>query len=622
MLTIRCPHLSLTNNRSFLRVRTQTYGETAERVTKLGSALVAAGASAGSKVGILSPNTCEWMELLLANASQSCVTIPLYDTLGADVIEYIIDHAECEVVAINTGSKQLASFIGAMPKVTSKVKVVVLFGKEDHGAAKAKVEEAAAGTAGFADAKVFTYAEFLDLGASNPAAPTPPKKEDLAVIMYTSGTTGNPKGVMLLHDTYMYEVGGAQAFLKTFVELGEDDTFFSFLPLAHIFDQVVELMFIGLGAHIGYWRGDVKKLVDDVGVCKPTLFAGVPRIYDKIYNGAMGKFSKAPLSWLYNWAKGRKLYFMEEGMQSYKTASPMADGIVFKKVAKKLGGRVKAICSGAAPLARHVEDFLRVGMCASVSQGYGLTETCAASCIAPPDYPGPNMAGTVGVITPAIQMCLDAVPEMKYLPTNDPPAGEVCFKGPAVFQGYYKQQELTDEVLEKDGWFHTGDIGIITPEGALKIVDRKKNIFKLSQGEYVAVEKLENEYGKCTDFDAIWVYGNSFESTLVGVVCPNEDKLKKWASENGVSGDFAALCASDAAKKHMLALLKETAKGAKLKGFERIAAVHLEPEPWTPDDGRELLTPTFKKKRPQLLKMYQAQIDDMYKQINRAGDAR
>ena len=132
--------------------------------------------------------------------------------------------------------------------------------------------------------------------------------------------------------------GGAQAFLQTFVELGEDDTFFSFLPLAHIFDQVVELMFIGLGAHIGYWRGDVKKLVDDVGVCKPTLFAGVPRIYDKIYNGAMGKFSKAPLSWLYNWAKGRKLYFMEEGMQSYKTASPMADGIVFKKVAKKLGG--------------------------------------------------------------------------------------------------------------------------------------------------------------------------------------------------------------------------------------------------------------------------------------------
>lgn len=588
----------------------QTYAQTGAAVTKLQSALAKVGVSSGSKVGILSPNCIQWMELLLANASQSCVTIPLYDTLGADVIEYIIDHAECEVACVNTGKKQLAAFVGSLPQVQTEVKAVVLFGKEDNAAAKATVEEAIKGT-NLKGAAVYTYAEFLALGDANPAEPVPPKKEDLAVIMYTSGTTGNPKGVMLLHDTYMYEVGGAQAFLQEFVEFGEDDTFFSFLPLAHIFDQVVEIMYIGMGAHIGYWRGDVKLLVDDIGACKPTLFAGVPRIYDKIYAGVMAKFnSKGILKWLLKWATERKLYFMEKVGLPQSKASPLADKIVFKKVAQKLGGRVKAVCSGAAPLARHVEDFLRVGMCAGVSQGYGLTETCAASCIVPLDYPNGKMAGTVGVVTPAVQVCLDAVPEMNYLPTNDPPAGEICFKGPAVFKGYYKQPELTAEVLEESGWFHTGDIGIITPEGAIKIVDRKKNIFKLSQGEYVAVEKLENIFGKCGDFDAVWVYGNSFESTLVAVVCPNEDKLKKWAGDNGVSGDFAAICASDKAKAHILSLLTTTGKEGRLKGFEMVKAVHLEPEAWTPES--ELLTPTFKKKRPQLLKKYQAEVDAMY----------
>ena len=165
-------------------------------------------------------------------------------------------------------------------------------------------------------------------------------------------------------------------------------------------------------------------------------------------------------------------------------------------------------------------------------------------------------------------------------------------------------------MLEPDGWLHTGDIGRWNPDGTLSIIDRKKNIFKLSQGEYVAVEKLENIFGKCGDFDAVWVYGNSFESTLVAVVCPNEDKLKKWAGDNGVSGDFAAICASDKAKAHILSLLTTTGKEGRLKGFEMVKAVHLEPEAWTPES--ELLTPTFKKKRPQLLKKYQAEVDAMY----------
>ncbi|KAL6181867.1 hypothetical protein ACLB2K_048515 [Fragaria x ananassa] len=191
--------------------------------------------------------------------------------------------------------------------------------------------------------------------------------------------------------------------------------------------------------------------------------------------------------------------------------------------------------------------------------------------------------------------------------------GEVCVRGKTLFSGYYKREDLTKEVMI-DGWFHTGDIGEWQQDGSLKIIDRKKNIFKLSQGEYVAVENLENIYGLVSDIDAIWVYGNSFESCLVAVVNPNKQAIERWAQQNGVSGDFNSLCENAKVKEYVLGELNKIAKDKKLKGFEVIKAVHLDPEPF--DMERDLITPTYKKKRPQLLKYYKGVIDDMYKSVN------
>jgi long-chain acyl-CoA synthetase len=357
---------------------------------------------------------------------------------------------------------------------------------------------------------------------------------------------------------------------------------------------------------IGYWRGDVRGLVDDLAALRPTLFVGVPRIFDRIYAGVMAKVDQSAflIRTLFHWGYNRKLHALNAG-HAYDRAAPFFDRLVFSKIKEQLGGRVRLIVSGGAPLARHTEDFLRVTMCCRVVQGYGLTETCAASFIAVPDVP--EHVGTVGPPQPVLSFRLEAVPEMNYDPNATPPRGEVCVKGPAVFAGYYKAEDKTAEVLEEDGWFHTGDIGELTPSGALRIIDRKKNIFKLSQGEYIAVEKVEGVYGKDPNVEQIWVYGNSFESVLVAIVVPAMATIRGWVTE-GASPE--TVCQDASVKEKMMESLKATAKEGKLKGFEMVRAVYLEPQVFSVDN--DLLTPTFKLKRPQLQKKYQVEIDAMY----------
>jgi len=202
-----------------------------------------------------------------------------------------------------------------------------------------------------------------------------------------------------------------------------------------------------------------------------------------------------------------------------------------------------------------------------------------------------------------------SVPELNYDALGTPARGEICIRGKTLFSGYYKRPDLTDEVLV-DGWFSTGDIGEWQANGALKIIDRKKNIFKLSQGEYVAVESLESIYGQCEAVDQVWVYGNSFEATLLAVCVPNEPTLLEWAKSNGVEGDFAQICKDTKAEAYIMAALNATGKAKKVKGFEAIRGVVLEPLPF--DVERDLVTPTFKLKRPQLLAYYKEKIDALY----------
>ncbi|KAG5539550.1 hypothetical protein RHGRI_019925 [Rhododendron griersonianum] len=514
--------------------------------------------------------------------------VPLYDTLGADAVEFVICHAEVTIAFVE--EKKIPEVLKTFPNTTQYLR------------SKLHLIE-------YSDSDMRSI---LLQGDNNQHDLPVKKKSDICTIMYTSGTTGDPKGVMISNNSIVTLIAGVKCLLESANEaLRVEDVYLSYLPLAHIFDRVIEECFINHGASIGFWRGDVKLLIEDIGELKPSVFCAVPRVLDRIYTGLQQKLSSGGFlkKSMFGFAYHYKLHNMKKG-NKHEDASPLCDKFVFSKVKEGLGGNVRIILSGAAPLATHVEAFLRVVACCHVLQGYGLTESCAGTFVSLPNEL--DMLGTVGPPVPNVDVCLESVPEMQYDALSSTPRGEICIRGETLFSGYYKREDLTKEVLV-DGWFHTGDVGEWQPDGSMKIIDRKKNIFKLSQGEYVAVENLENIYGLVPDIDSIWVYGNSFESFLVAVVNPNKYALERWAEEKGVTGDFNSLCENPKAKEYIIGELSRVGKEKKLKGFEFIKAVHLDPEPF--DMDRDLLTPTFKKKRPQLQKYYQRFIDNMYKSL-------
>ncbi|PNW73635.1 hypothetical protein CHLRE_13g566650v5 [Chlamydomonas reinhardtii] len=589
----------------------KSYKEIHTEVANVASALRALGVNPAQRVGVFGANCPEWMVAMQACNRMAMHCVPLYDSLGENAIEYIVNHSEA--VAAFVSSEKLPALAKALPKTKATLKVVVYWGAGNEAAAKAAKD------LGYV---VHSFDELLALGAAKPAEPVPPKPDDLCTIMYTSGTTGDPKGVMLTHTAVVASVITARSYCSNNgVDLNQHDRLLSYLPLAHIFDRVNEEWFLSIGAAIGYWQGDVTKLVEDVAALQPSLFLGVPRVFDRIYTRIMGQINGAGLikRSLFNWGFSRKLYFLRQGY-AHNKAAPFFDKLLFTKVAARLGGKIKAVVSGGAPLAPHVEDFLRVTMCAPVVQGYGLTETSAASFIACADVMA--QAATVGPPTPMTEFRLESVPDMNCDALDaKTPKGEVLIRGAANFTGYYKAADKTEEVLEKDGWFHTGDIAILTPSGAIKIVDRKKNIFKLSQGEYVAVEALESTYKKTSVVEQVWVYGNSFESCLVAVVVPAKDVITAWAKEQGVTGEFEkGLLEDPRVNAHVLAELTRVGKEDKLKGYEIVKAVALEPVQFSVED--DLMTPSFKLRRPQLQAKYQAKLDAMYAAIKKAEAAK
>ncbi|GFR48302.1 hypothetical protein Agub_g10182 [Astrephomene gubernaculifera] len=588
----------------------KSYKEVQQEVSHVASALRALGVEPSQRVGVFGANCPEWMVAMQACNRMSMHCVPLYDSLGENAIEYIINHSESVVAFCST--EKLPNLTKALPKTKDTLKLVVYWGAGNEAALKAARE------LGYT---VHSFAELLELGAKQPAQPVPPKPSDLCTIMYTSGTTGNPKGVMLTHSAVVAAVVTAAEYCKfNKVDLNHTDRLLSYLPLAHIFDRVNEEWFLAMGAAIGYWQGDVTKLVDDVAALQPSLFLGVPRVFDRIYTRIMSQINGAGFvkKTLFNWGFSRKLFFMRQGC-GHDKAAPFFDKLVFSKIAGRFGGKIKAVVSGGAPLAPHVEDFLRVIMCAPVVQGYGLTETSAASFIACADVM--DHAAMVGPPTPMTEFRLESVPDMNC-DALDPkqPKGEVLIRGAANFTGYFKDQDKTVEVLESDGWFHTGDIAILTPTGAIKIVDRKKNIFKLSQGEYVAVEQIEATCKKATVAEQVWVYGNSFESYLVAVVVPCKDTITAWAKTADVQGEYEKVLEDPRTKAYILSELTRVAKEDRLKGYEVVKAIHLERVPFSVEE--DLLTPSFKLRRPQLQAKYQKQIDGMYEALKKAEAAK
>ncbi|KAH8907204.1 long-chain fatty acid CoA ligase-like protein [Coniochaeta sp. PMI_546] len=598
-----------------------TYAEVAERRKNLGAGIVELHESNGIRtgkygVGLWSQNRAEWQISELALLSQSLWPVSLYETLGPEASEYILNHGELTCVLASL--PHIPTLLKMAPRVPT-LKLIIsmdpLDAGEQEGHSKRDLLNKAAADVGI---KIFSMEEVEAIGLRSGRGMRPPTRDDTVTINYTSGTTGDPKGVLLTHRN---AVAGLTA-ARCNGQIGPNDVHISYLPLAHIYGRMADQGALAEGARIGYFKGDIPTLIEDMKILRPTGLLSVPRLYNRISSavqagtieadGFKGALSRHVVS--------TKLASMKLPPGKATNTHFLYDKIWTRKVLKGVGlDRAHSLISGSAQLDPDVHQFLRAAFGIRFLQGWGMTETYAVGTV---QFTGDFTTGNIGPPCPCLEMCIESVPDYEYTVQDKPnPRGELLVRGPIVFKEYFKNPEETAKALEADGWFHTGDIVEVDSMGRFKIIDRKKNVLKLAQGEYISPERIENVYMGSTNLIAMaYVHGDPKESSLVAVFGIDPEHFAPFASkilkkEIAPTDSQALKVAANEpkVKKAFLKVLDDIGKSHKFNSFEKVKNCYLDIEPFSMEN--ELLTPTLKLKRPQTARAFRQQIDAMYAEL-------
>lgn len=522
------------------------------------------------------------------------VNVPIYLTSGAEAIQYVTEHAEAKAIVI-ADKERLTEITPLLPR-TPAIKSVIM-AQWDNNSAKPKLPEGVA---------FYSMNEIIERGRTTSDDDVLDKlrasldAHDLATLIYTSGTTGKPKGVMLTHENISSNALTAFSGMTGFRPGADGEVGISFLPLTHIFARTLHYGFMSMGNSVYFTTPD--KLVEDLGRVKPTVFATVPRVLEKVYNriqeriNDMEGMKKKIGLWSLDLARQYELGTEPSGL--YKMKLALADKLVYSKWREVLGGRVKYIICGGAALNKELANVLAAAQIVAL-QGYGLTETSPVITYNRPDR---NRAGTVGEPMPGVEV---------MIADN----GEILSRGPHIMQGYYKNKEKTDEVIDADGWFHTGDVGEFTPEGFLRITDRIKDLFKLSTGKYVMPQPLENQLSIEALIENAVVVGSD-RKFCTALIFPEQDSLRSFARNNGLNADapIEDLLKNPIVMAEYQRLVDEANEG--MDHWSTIKRFALIPDHLTIDNG--LLTPTLKVKRSKVQNHFKDDVDALY--VGRPAD--
>jgi len=564
-----------------------SYDELRTETENFANGLASLGVKRDNKVAIIAENRPEWVYSDFAILGLGAIDVPLYPISTADTVEFIMNNSES--VGIIVSNKFQLNKIMKIRNNCKHLKFIIVLNDDDSNN-----EEG-----------VFTFKQVCQMGktfhSQNPSHfydnVSLCKENDLATIIYTSGTTGEPKGVMLTHKNIISNVFAAHAA----IDFGENDLFLSFLPLCHIFERMAGYYTALSGGCTVAYAESIEKIAQNMEEIKPTIITAVPRLFERIYSKIKRNVENQPekKQKIFNWAiETGKEYAIAKKSQNgvpigLSVKHKIADKLVFKKLREKTGGRIRFFVSGGAPLSRDLGLFFEaVGIL--ILEGYGLTESSPVIAVNRPyDY----KFGTVGKVVSGVEVKI----------AQD---GEILAYGPNIMQGYYKNKKETEATI-KNGWLHTGDIGVFDAEGFLIITDRKKHLFKTSGGKYVAPSPIENMFLASKYIEQFVLIGDR-RMFLTALIVPDFEALKEYADANRIQYESPQELVK---LKQINELLdKEMSNFQKnLANFERVRKFTLLEKPFSVEDGE--LTPKLSVKRKVVEERYGDLIEDMYKSL-------